>query len=283
MRGFFAKQHRGKLSCRLARLLLLAIMADVSDESYPTEPHKTKHKRDRNERRARDRANRYGDGMDGTSSSAKERNNPGLDDSGVANDLASTGDRVESARRDRRERRKPKEEVETHANDEAPVEGATAATEETSPKKSLKKDRKSENSAHKRQAKRHLREKRRSTGVVIMPGGADGDSEEDDLTKQVKTNTQQNEQANDDEVQSEDTPRSKGSNRRIEQKAQKDSETIQTQQLREKIDDYETQIEDYKSELDKVNKELEQLRLDNQRLKIENSSLLRVISVMKPK
>ena len=35
---------------------------------------------------------------------------------------------------------------------------------------------------------------------------------------------------------------------------QKDSETIQTQQLREKIDDYETQIEDYKSELDKVNK-----------------------------
>ena len=35
---------------------------------------------------------------------------------------------------------------------------------------------------------------------------------------------------------------------------QKDSETIQTQQLFEKIDDYETQIEDYKSELDKVNK-----------------------------
>ena len=35
---------------------------------------------------------------------------------------------------------------------------------------------------------------------------------------------------------------------------QKDSETIQTQQLLEKIDDYETQIEDYKSELDKVNK-----------------------------
>ena len=35
---------------------------------------------------------------------------------------------------------------------------------------------------------------------------------------------------------------------------QKDSETIQTQQLLEKIDGYETQIEDYKSELDKVNK-----------------------------
>lgn len=35
---------------------------------------------------------------------------------------------------------------------------------------------------------------------------------------------------------------------------QKDSETIQTQQLLEKIDDYESQIEDYKNELDKVNK-----------------------------
>jgi len=35
---------------------------------------------------------------------------------------------------------------------------------------------------------------------------------------------------------------------------QKDGETIQTQQLLEKIDDYETQLKDYKSELDKVNK-----------------------------
>ena len=35
---------------------------------------------------------------------------------------------------------------------------------------------------------------------------------------------------------------------------QKDSETIQTQQLLERIDDYEVKIEDYKSELEKVNK-----------------------------
>lgn len=252
-------------------------MADVSEESYAAETPKPKYKRDRNERRQRERANRYGDGIDGTPSPAKERNNPGLDDSGVANDLASSADR-ESARRGR-DRRKTKEDGETNANDEAPVEGATAAPEETSPKKSLKKDRKSENSAHKRQAKRHLREKRRSTGVVIMPAGADGDSEEDDnVSKQVKANTQQNEQANDDETQTEDTPKSKSSNRRIEQKALKDSETIQTQQLLEKIDDYEAQLEDYKSELDKVNKELEQLRVDNNRLKDENSSLLRVIS-----
>ena len=35
---------------------------------------------------------------------------------------------------------------------------------------------------------------------------------------------------------------------------QNDSQTIQMQQLLEKIDDYEAQLEDYKSELEKVNK-----------------------------
>ena len=150
-------------------------MADASDESHPVETHKSRHKRgDRSERRQRG-VNRYGDGFDGTPSPAKERNNPGLDDSGVANDHnASSVDR-ESGRRERRDRRKIKDDGETNANDEASVEGATAAPEESSPKKTLKKDRKSENSAHKRQAKRHLREKRRSTGVVIMPAGTDGD------------------------------------------------------------------------------------------------------------
>ena len=149
-------------------------MADASDENYPLETHKSKHKRgDRTERRLRG-VNRYGDGIEGTPSSAKDRSNPGLDDSGVANDCATRVER-ESGRRERRDRRKAKEDGETNTNEEASLEGATAAPEESSPKKSLKKDRKSENSAHKRQAKRHLREKRRSTGVVIMPAGADGD------------------------------------------------------------------------------------------------------------
>ena len=139
-------------------------MAD--DESYAAQSHRTKYKRDRNDRRER-RGNRYADGIDGTPSPSKEHNSPGLDDSGV-NDMANSADR-DSGRRDRRDRRKPKEEPEANANDEAPLEGAAAPSEETSPKKTLKKERKSE-SAHKRQAKRHLREKRRSTGVVIMPG-----------------------------------------------------------------------------------------------------------------
>lgn len=147
-------------------------MADGSDESYSAPTHRTKHKRDRNDRRERRVVNRYADGIDGTPSPSKEHNSPGLDDSGVANDLANSADR-DSGRRDRRDRRKPKEEPEANANDEAPLEGAAAPSEETSPKKTLKKERKSE-SAHKRQAKRHLREKRRSTGVVIMPG-AEGD------------------------------------------------------------------------------------------------------------
>lgn len=254
-------------------------MADASDESHPVETHKSRHKRgDRSERRQRG-VNRYGDGFDGTPSPAKERNNPGLDDSGVANDHnASSVDR-ESGRRERRDRRKIKDDGETNANDEVSVEGATAAPEESSPKKTLKKDRKSENSAHKRQAKRHLREKRRSTGVVIMPAGTDGDSEDENaVAKQVKSNTQQNEQANDDEEQAEVNPKRESTNSRIEQKVQNDSQTIQRQQLLEKIDDYEAQLEDYKSELDKVNKEVDQLRQDNNRLKDENSSLLRVIS-----
>ena len=113
-------------------------MADAADENYHVETHKSKHKRgDRTERRQRG-VNRHGDGIDGTPSPAKERNNPGLDDSGVTNDCASSVDR-ESGRRERRDRRKPKEDGETNANDEASVEGATAAPEESSPKKSLKK------------------------------------------------------------------------------------------------------------------------------------------------
>lgn len=144
-------------------------MADPgSEESYATQTHRTKYKRDRTERRER-RGNRYGDVIDGTPSPSKEHNSPALDDSGVANDLTNNGADRDTGRRDRRDRRKPKEEPDANANDEAPLEGAAAPSEETSPKKSLKKERKSE-SAHKRQAKRHLREKRRSTGVVIMPG-----------------------------------------------------------------------------------------------------------------
>ncbi|XP_058961229.2 PRKC apoptosis WT1 regulator protein [Pocillopora verrucosa] len=261
-------------------------MADVSDESYAAETHRSKYKKDRTDRRER-RGNRYGDVIDGSISPSKENKSPGLEDNGVANDLANSSADRDTGRRDRerRERRKPRdEEANVSVNDEASVEGATAASDETTPKKSLKKDRKSESAGHKRQAKRHLREKRRSTGVVMMPGGADADSEGDDDTKQVKANTQQNEQANDDEA-IEDSPKSKGSNKRIEQKVQKDSETIQTQKLLEKIEDYESQLEDYKSELDKANKELETLRTENARLKDENSSLLRVISqisAMKP-
>ena len=142
-------------------------MADGSDESYAAQTHRTKYKRDRNDRRER-RGNRYADGIDGTPSPSKEHNSPGLDDSGVANDMANSADR-DSGRRDRRDRRKPKEEPEANANDEAPIEGAAAPSEEKSSKKTLKKEGSSA-TAYERRKKRNLREKRRSTGVVIMPG-----------------------------------------------------------------------------------------------------------------
>ena len=94
------------------------------------------------------------------------------DEAVVGNDLSSSTDR-EAARRERRaERRKAKEEAEAKAADESPsVEGAAAAAEpeKETPKRSLKKVGKGENSGRKRQAKKNLREKRRSTGVVIMP------------------------------------------------------------------------------------------------------------------
>ena len=150
---------------------LFVVMADVSEEAYSADSHRSYHRRDRTDRR---RANRYGDGLDAVSPSTEYRSAV-VEDTGVMNDLTGSADR-DSGRRDRRERRKPKEEPEVNANDKAPSEGAAAAPEERSPKKSLKKEsRKSENSARKRQDKKHLREKRRSTGVVMMPPSAGGD------------------------------------------------------------------------------------------------------------
>ena len=71
-------------------------------------------------------------------------------------------------RKERQRRSKTSQDSEAAANDDEAVEGAAAAAE-ASPKKSLKKERKGENSANKRKQKKNLREKRRSTGVVIMP------------------------------------------------------------------------------------------------------------------
>lgn len=55
-------------------------------------------------------------------------------------------------------------------SDDMPVEGATAQVLDKS--KSLKKEKHSGSTSKKRKERKNLREKRRSTGVVIMPGAA---------------------------------------------------------------------------------------------------------------
>lgn len=148
-------------------------MADVSEETYGVESWRSKYRRDRTERRDGRRVNRF-DAVSAVDSSPSSRTPTELknhenDEATVVNDVSSSTDR-ETARRERRaERRKAKEEAESKPVEESPcVEGAAAAEEDT-PKKSLKKERKGDNSARKRKDRKNLREKRRSTGVVIMP------------------------------------------------------------------------------------------------------------------
>lgn len=151
-------------------------MADVDESGsadYNSQRSTTRYRRDRTERQNR-RQNRYGDGVEPGLASA-DFNSNSTETTAVAGAMdylspASAEREPVVPRKERKERRsKPKEEPEGKANDEEAVEGAAAAAEETSPKKSLKKERNSDNSARKRKAKKNLREKRRSTGVVIMP------------------------------------------------------------------------------------------------------------------
>lgn len=129
--------------------------------------------------------------------------------------------------------------------------------EEETAKKSHKKDRggASANSARKRQARKNLREKRRSTGVVIMPGQPTAPA--DDEEKAVQENTAKNMDAG---AQNRTSPSSETS-----------------EDVRKQLEAYEIAIEEWKDELAKAKKEIEALQKDNQRLKDENSALLRVV------
>ncbi|EDO43692.1 predicted protein [Nematostella vectensis] len=255
-------------------------MADLTEDGYTAEhSSKPRHRRDRTERRER-KLKLAADNGDSPASTI-ENNSSYLEDSTTQNDNFLSPDRAEkeAPRKERRSRSKQKDEVEIKVTDEDGTEGA-AASGESPARSKLKKERKTENSARKRQAKKNLREKRRSTGVVIMPH-MESDDEGDDEKKALKAHTQKNEQlvpTNDEVVDDTATARSKSSNKRIEQKVVNDSETIEKQQLVERIEEYESQIDDFKSKLEKANKELDQLRLDNQRLKDENSALLRVVN-----
>jgi len=264
------------------------------------------HRIERSERRI---AQRY---IEATTTSSKDREfrssrtsytdqDEAANSSGVANELSSV-DR-EAARKERRaERRRMREERDkeperesTSAQDE-PVEAAAVSPEpQQEPKKSLKKERKSENVAKKRQAKKNLREKRRSTGVVIMPN--EKESTDDEEERAVKENTMINTNVGDDEVSLEvqvdqlsleDSRQEEPHTSSSRTRRKKDREH---KEYRSSGSDYESmdkavliqRLEECQDSLDKANKEIERLREENQRLNNEHSALLRVVTQLSAK
>lgn len=127
---------------------------------------------------------------------------------------------------------------------------------EESSRKSHKKDRggASVNATRKRQARKNLREKRRSTGVVIMPGQPVTPANEEEQA--VQENTAMNTEAT---------------------ASSRTSEGSGNEDTAKQLEAYEIAIEEWKDELAKAKKEIEALQKDNQRLKDENSALLRVV------
>ena len=84
-------------------------------------------------------------------------------------DISSTENANESSSSRRCRTRRSRDQISDESSrnsEELPLEGATAAVEKP---KSLKKEKPS---GKKRKERKNLREKRRSTGVVIMPGAA---------------------------------------------------------------------------------------------------------------
>jgi len=110
----------------------------------------------------------------------------------------------------------------------------------------------------KRKDKRNLREKRRSTGVVMLGQSVPADEDEQKVMENTKRNMDP------ENATTTTTAATTGT----------DSER---EQLLKKISEYETLIEEWKDEMAKLKKENESLQLNNQRLRDENSAFLRVV------
>ncbi|XP_002162732.1 uncharacterized protein LOC100197981 isoform X2 [Hydra vulgaris] len=110
-------------------------------------------------------------------------------------------------------------------------------------------------SSNKRKQKKNIREKRKSTGVVIMPGQPNVARDEEERI--VMENTARNMQ----DYSGVDGG-SSGEDR---------------EELLKQIEKYEQAIEDWKDNLAQAKREIETLRNENTRLKDENSALLRVV------
>ncbi|XP_065667481.1 traf2 and NCK-interacting protein kinase isoform X4 [Hydra vulgaris] len=110
-------------------------------------------------------------------------------------------------------------------------------------------------SSNKRKQKKNIREKRKSTGVVIMPGQPNVARDEEERI--VMENTARN-------MQDYSGVDGGGSGEDREE-------------LLKQIEKYEQAIEDWKDNLAQAKREIETLRNENTRLKDENSALLRVV------
>ncbi|XP_046845892.1 uncharacterized protein LOC124439647 isoform X1 [Xenia sp. Carnegie-2017] len=146
-------------------------------------------------------------------------------------------------------------------NEEMQVEGATAVAENP---KSLKKEKPS---GKKRKERKNLREKRRSTGVVVMPGLGANDEPADDGKQTTIENTKMNESIGSEdyspslsEVSTASTP-SRTSRREHDDV---DAERLDKQDLLDRIEQLE--------------KALEQKTKEVETLKSENQALLRVVN-----
>lgn len=139
-------------------------MAEVTEESTYTKP--SRHRRDRTERSHRRLRDNTGD----SPAMNTDLNSNSQADSGDINEQflsPASAERDITPRKDKR--RSKRDDTEASTPDEAGSE-STPGTD-TPSRSRIKKEKKSENTARKRREKKNLREKRRSTGVVIMPTG----------------------------------------------------------------------------------------------------------------
>jgi len=126
--------------------------------------------------------------------------------------------------------------------------------DEEAPKKSLKKSTANAGAGKRRKEKKNLREKRRSTGVVIMPGQAVDPTDEQAQT--VAKNTAANMA----------DPGSEGAASNVDVLSYQETITQLQDELAAKV-----------KELDSLRSQMDSLQKANTRLKDENSALLRVV------
>jgi len=128
--------------------------------------------------------------------------------------------------------------------------------DEDAPRKTFKKPGASAGAGKKRKEKKNLREKRRSTGVVIMPG--QGANENDEEAMKVARNTALNQ---DDNIA-------------VSSAVDSSADSLNYQ---ETIGQLQEELAAKHKELDTLKSQMDTLRSQNMRLKDENSALLRVV------